>query len=168
MPFRPALVALFAALTPALALAATAPAPLKLSSADRAAAFRAAGFKLAGGKWQACGDPGTAGYAPGAIEWVKDVNGDGLPEALITESSSYCFGNTGTGFSLVSKGPAGKWRLMTASPGMAEMLATRGAGNWPDISVGGPGFCFAVMRWNGRAYAAHRFEYMGKRCNPNR
>jgi hypothetical protein len=37
-------------------------------------------------------------------------------------------------------------------------------GGWPDISVGGPGFCFPVMRWNGRAYVRRRMEYDGKPC----
>ena len=30
--------------------------------------------------------------------------------------------------------------------------------------MGGPGFCFPVWRWNGKAYALNRFEYEGKRC----
>jgi hypothetical protein len=142
--------------------------PLKLSIADTAAAFKAAGFVRRAGKWQGCGDPGTGGYTPGAIEWVRDVNGDGLPEVLINETSTYCYGMTGTGFSLVGKTRAGTWRLILANQGMAELLATKGLNNWPDISVGGPGFCFPVYRWNGKSYLQHRFEYEGKRCRPNR
>ncbi|MFP5403517.1 MAG: hypothetical protein ACLGG2_02365 [Gammaproteobacteria bacterium] len=38
----------------------------------------------------------------------------------------------------------------------------------PDISIGGPGFCFPVVRWNGKACALHRCEYAGKRCKPPR
>ena len=49
---------------------------------------------------------------------------------------------------------------------MPEFLATKGVGGWPDLSLGGPGFCFAVMRWNGRAYVFNRNEYEGKRCRP--
>jgi hypothetical protein len=51
---------------------------------------------------------------------------------------------------------------------MAEFLKTRGADNWPDISVGGPGFCFPVVRWNGKEYKLQRFEYEGKRCKQPR
>jgi hypothetical protein len=51
---------------------------------------------------------------------------------------------------------------------VAEILATKGAGGWPDISVGGPGFCFPVFRWNGTAYANHRLEYQGKPCRAPR
>jgi hypothetical protein len=49
---------------------------------------------------------------------------------------------------------------------MPNFLATKGVGGWPDIEMGGPGFCFPVWRWNGKAYALNRFEYEGKRCKP--
>lgn len=140
--------------------------PMQLSSAERVAAFRAAGFKREGGHWRSCGDPGTTSYTPGAIESVADRNGDGLPEAVITEGSSYCFGMTGSGFALVSKQPGGSWRLISGGPGIANFLPTRGVGGWPDIEIGGPGFCFPVERWNGRAYTLHRHQYQGKRCRP--
>src|SRR5690242_21376232 len=65
---------------------------------DDAAAFKAAGFKLVNGSWQACDDPGSASYVPGQIEQVADLNGDGAPEALITESSAACFGAAGMGY----------------------------------------------------------------------
>lgn len=137
--------------------------PEKLSSADQAAAFKAAGFKLKGKRWQACADP-SSGATPGAIEDVRDLNGDGLPEAIITEGGTYCYGNTGAGYSLVSKQADGSWKLMASGTGMLHVLNTRGTGNWPDIEIGGPGFCFPVERWNGRQYALHRHEYEGKRC----
>lgn len=138
----------------------------QLTQADRTAAFRAAGFTLRGGKWQACGDPGTASYVPGTIEQVADFNGDGQPEAVITEGSGYCFGGTETGYWLVSKRPIGGWTVMSKGQGIALFLKTRGAGNWPDLQIGGPGFCFPVLRWDGRAYVQNRYEYEGKRCRP--
>jgi hypothetical protein len=152
----------------ALAASASADpsAPLQLSAADEAAAFRAAGFTLYGRQWSACGDPGTAGYTPGAIEQVADLNGDGRPEAVLSEGSSYCFGAHGTGYSLVSKRGDGKWALIDEGQGIPSFLTTRGAANWPDMQVGGPGFCFPVMRWDGREYVPNRFEYEGKRCTP--
>lgn len=139
-----------------------------LPAADQAAAFRAAGFTQKGGQWQACGDPGTGSYTPGAIDEVKDLNGDGRPEAVISEGSTYCFGMTGTGYSLVSKGANGEWTLIDQRQGIPAFLSTRGVANWPDIEVGGPGFCFPVVRWNGREYTLNRHEYEGKRCTPPR
>jgi len=62
----------------------------------------------------------------------------------------------------------GSWRKLHGSPGIAEFLKTRGTANMPDLSVGGPGFCFPVLRWNGRAYVQNRWQYDGKPCKPNR
>lgn len=158
-----ALTTWFCAASPALAAAQP------LSAVDSAAAFKAAGFALRGKQWKSgCGDPGTATYSPGTIETVRDLNGDGLPEAVITEGGTYCYGNTGTGFWLVSKQRGGGWRLITSATGIPSFLATKGVGGWPDIEIGGPGFCFPVQRWNGKAYAPQRFQYEGKPCRPNR
>ena len=93
-----------------------------------------------------------------------DLNGDGRPEAIVTEGGTYCYGNTGTGFWLVSQQADGSWKLITNSQGSAEFLKTRGVGGWPDLLIGGPGFCFPVQRWNGKAYIPNRREYEGKPC----
>lgn len=153
---------------PVLALPALG-APPALSSAEQAAAFKAAGFSQRGGHWRSgCDDPGTPSYTPGQIAQVRDLNGDGRPEAVITEGGTYCYGMSGSGFSLVSQQADGSWRLMTSAIGLPDFLASRGAGGWPDIQVGGPGFCFPVMRWDGKAYALHRHEYEGQRCKMRR
>ena len=142
-------------------------APVVLSKADQAALFKAAGFTLKGKEWIAC-DTGDSGapYSPGAIQDAGDLNGVGRPEALVTEGGSYCYGFTGEAFTLLSKQADGSWRVMTANTGIAEFLTTRGVGNWPDISVGGPGFCFPVKRWNGKEYVLNRYQYDGKSCKP--
>jgi hypothetical protein len=140
-------------------------APGGLTPTDEAAAFKAAGFKLQGKRWRACDDP-TATYEPGSISMVRDLNGDGRPEVLITEGGSYCFGNTGYGYSLVSQRADGRWQLITNGTGILTVLDTRGAGGWPDLEIGGPGFCFPVIRWDGRKYALHRHQYNGKSCRP--
>lgn len=158
-------LALAVILTGTAALAAAA--ELHLSDADKTAAFKAAGFKMTGGRWEGCGDPGTASYEAGAIESVADLNGDGRPEAVITEGSVFCYGATERGFTLLSKQGDGTWKTMNSGPGMPNFLATKGAGGWPDIEIGGPGFCFPVERWNGREYRLARHEYKGKPCRPN-
>lgn len=164
--------AMTGAIAVALALAGAAPVAAQprpgLSAADQAAAFRAAGFRLARGKWRNCDDPGTAGYAAGAIEQARDVDGDGLPDAVVTEGSTFCFGMTGTGFAVVSKQPGGAWKLITQSEGVATFLPRRAAKGWPDLEIGGPGFCFPVHRWNGRAYVQNRYQYQGRPCRPPR
>lgn len=152
---------------------ATAPAaaPVLQSGAARdAAIFRAAGFKQTRRGWESgCDDPSAgAAYGAGAIEQVKDLNGDGRPDAVVIESGSYCYGNTGQAFWLVSQQPNGTWKLLHNDTGIAEFLATKGVGGWPDISIGGPGFCFPVVRWNGAAYKFNRNAYEGKPCKSNR
>lgn len=143
-------------------IAAAVPPP------DEAAIFRAAGFTQRAGKWRTDCDESEASYEAGAIETYRDLNGDGRPEAVVTEGGTFCYGNTGTGFRLLSKQPGGNWKVLYESQGMAEFLPSRGADKMPDISVGGPGFCFPVVRWNGKSYEQHRFEYEGKPCRPPR
>jgi hypothetical protein len=155
-------LALFLIASPAFAAAP------QLSAADQQAAFKAAGFTLHGKSWRsACDDPDTASYTPGTIETVSDLNGDGRLEAVVTEGSSYCYGMAGTAFSIVSKQANGRWKVMTSGTGIVSFLPTKGAGGWPDIEIGGPGFCFPVQRWNGREYRLHGYQYEGKICKPS-
>lgn len=142
----------------AIVLAAASPA---LSIPDQAAVFRAAGATRRGARWIICAEDLNASAR---IDLVKDLNGDGRPEAVVSEDGSFCHGAAGTGFTLLSKQANGKWKPMLALSGIPEFLKAKGAGGWPDISVGGPGFCFPVLRWNGRDYANHRREYQGRRC----
>jgi hypothetical protein len=140
-------------------------APANLSPGDEISAFKAAGYTLKGTEWRLCDDP-TPTYTPGTIQDVRDLNGDGLPEAVITEGGTFCYGNTAFGYSLVSKQSDGNWKLITSGTGTPIFLATKGVGGWPDIEIGGPGFCFPVERWNGNVYVLHRHQYEGKLCRP--
>ena len=134
-------------------------------AAEQGAIFKAAGFTRAGAKWHTdCDQADSGDYGPGTIETYEDLNADGRPEAVVTEGSTFCYGNTGTGFWLLSKQASGAWKVLYQSQGMAEFLKTSGANKMPDISVGGPGFCFLVVRWNGKEYVDNRFEYDGKPC----
>jgi len=148
---------------------AAPPAAATLQAGDEAAVFKAAGFKRRGDSWRSdCDDPGTAGYSPGRIDQVADLNGDGLPDVVLSEGGTFCHGDTGQGFWLLARQADGRWKLMTQGTGIAQFLKTKGAQGWPDISVGGPGFCFPVERWDGREYKLQRWEYEGKACKPPR
>lgn len=126
--------------------------------------FAAAGFTRSGGHWAKCGDPGTISYQSGEIADRGDFNGDGQPDAVVVEGGTYCFGMTGMGYTLVSRQPGGQWRIMDERPGILEFLDTHGTDGWPDIEVGGPGFCFPVIDWNGSSYETVRWEYEGEAC----
>jgi len=92
------------------------------------------------------------------------MNGDGRPEAIISEASTFCYGATEAGFAVVSKQVDGTWKLVTKGGGMLTPLATKGVGGWPDLEIGGPGFYFPVQRRNGTEYKFHRRAYEGKPC----
>lgn len=136
-----------------------------LSPADRVAVFKAFGAVQRGGKWIACTEDPYGGAA--GIGEVRDLNGDGRLEVVVTGDGTFCYGHAGTGYGLLSKQANGGWKLMDEGNGIPEFLKTRGKDGWPDISVGGPGFCFPVLRWNGSTYDVHRHEYEGKACKPN-
>lgn len=132
-----------------------------LTLPERAAIFTAAGATKRGARWMICKEDLNASAR---IDLIEDLNGDSRPEAVVSEDGTFCHGAAGTGFVLLSKQPNGSWKSMFASEGIPEFLKTRGVGRWPDISIGGPGFCFPVMRWNGRAYVMNRREYEGRPC----
>ena len=145
----------------ALAAGAAMPTPAELT-----AVHKAAGATRHAAKWVLCAEqPQPEGLR---VDLFRDLNGDGRPEALLTEGGTFCYGSAEAGFALLTKDARGAWRLMTGGSGVPEPLKTKGAGGYPDLSIGGPGFCFPVQRWNGRAYAHQRFEYEGKPCRPQR
>lgn len=143
-------------------LAASVPA------AEQATIFKTAGFAKRGSTWESgnCDGSESESYSPGSIDSYRDLNGDGRPEALVIEGGAICYGTTGMHFWLLSKQVNGGWKLVAEETAMPDFLATKGAGGWPDIQLGGPGFCFRIARWNGSAYVTSRFEYAGKRCKP--
>lgn len=88
---------------------------------------------------------------------VSDMNGDGTSEVLVEYGNSCLSGMAGTTVALFVKGSGG-YRLNLGVPGMvAETMAAMSHG-YPDLLIGGPGFCFAVWRWNGKEYAHLRNE----------
>ena len=86
---------------------------------------------------------------------VTDLNGDGQPEAFVTVQGACMGGMAGAHVDLFIKDKAGRWHSQFGFPGMHTVLETRHLG-YPDIEIGGPGNCFPVWRWNGRAYALHK------------
>jgi hypothetical protein len=135
----------------ALALQASA------SPAERTAIFQAAGFTPTGGRYLMCD-----GSTPLELE-LRDLNGDGRPEAIVTDGGLECYGNTGTGFVLLTRSKNGGWAKMYETPGIPNVLDSRVNG-WAEIEVAGPGFCFPVLQSNGQEYAIARQAYEGRPC----
>ena len=127
------------------------------TGADRVPSFKAAGFAPTAGKYLMCDRRMLLGLE------TRDINGDGRIDALVMDGGLECYGSTESGFALLTCTAAGKWVKLHNSPGIPRFLSTR-ANGWPDLEVGGPGFCFPVLRWNGSEYANHRWQYQGKPC----
>lgn len=138
----------------------------KPTAAAQAAIFKAAGLHKTRRGWESgCDDPSAgAVYEAASIDQYGDVNSDGRPEAVVIEGGTFCYGNTGQAFWIVSRQADGSWKLLYRQTGIATFQKTRGVGGFPDVEVGGPGFCFPVMRWNGKSYLRHRMAYEGKPC----
>lgn len=89
---------------------------------------------------------------------IVDLNGDGQPEVFSSIDGTCMGGVAGTYMDLYIKNKSGQWKAQFGFPGIPEVLKTKNKG-YPDIEIGGPGFCFPVWRWNGQQYSIH------KRCD---
>jgi len=147
--------------TPAAASAVVAAAANDLTVGERSAIFKAAGFAQRSEDWVGCDGNSTASIEK---DDVRDLNGDGKLEAIVTEGGTACYGNTGQGFHLLTQAGPGAWKLLYSSAGIPEFLATK-ANGWPEVEVGGPGFCFPILRWDGKTYVFNRnHEYESGAC----
>lgn len=130
---------------------------VQVPKSEVASIFKAANFKKTKHGWKSNCDTGE-------IIIYKDLNGDGHKDAVIQDSSSMCYGNTGVGYYIVSQQKDGQWKKLFSNSGLPTFLKTKGKDGWPDIENGGPGFCSAIYRWNGQEYVVNRHEYEGKAC----
>ena len=87
-----------------------------------------------------------------------DLDDDGTPEVVVDAGNTCTSGMAGTSVWLFVRDGGGRYRSNLGFPGMiAEVLSTRSLG-FPDLLIGGPGFCFPVWRWDGREYAYLRSD----------
>ncbi len=127
----------------------------ELDESEQAGIFAALGLAVApdgqGFLDTVCGQPA------GTEVQIKDLNGDGASEVLIVYGNTCMSGHAGSSVALFVRGAAG-YEMQLGFPGAdAEPLETGNLG-WPDLRIGGPGFCFPIWRWNGSAYAYDRDE----------
>ncbi len=88
----------------------------------------------------------------------RDLNADGTDEVLVQYGNTCLFGMAGTSVLLFVRDADGSFRQHLGLPGMIAEVRSEGAQGWPDLLIGGPGFCFGVWRWSGSTYEHHKNE----------
>jgi hypothetical protein len=84
-----------------------------------------------------------------------DLNGDGVVEVFVLGGNSCMSGMDGSTITLWIKDAAGNYAMNLGFPGGGwTVLETSNLG-FPDLSIGGAGFCEAVWRWDGTTYQHH-------------
>jgi len=115
-----------AAATLAWGGAALAQATPQERAREAAAMIAAAGFRIQGNQiFNGCGRPSQP--RPSAV----DMNGDGRPEAVITDVDPVCYGPAGQQFWVIQKRGPASWTLLGGGEGRFKALETRTAG-WRD------------------------------------
>jgi hypothetical protein len=95
---------------------------------------------------------GSCGQPAGASVEFRDMNADGRQEVLVIFGNSCTSGHTGSSAVLFIRDAAGNLQANLGFPAAsADPLPEKNQG-YPDLLIGGPGFCFGVWRWNGTAY----------------
>ncbi len=76
----------------------------------------------------------------GEITTYKDLNGDGLKDAIISDADSTCYGREMVGYHIISQQKKGIWKMIVENRGIPTFLDTRGKDGWPDLINAGSGF----------------------------
>lgn len=120
------------------------------NAAERGQVFGATGLVVApDGKSfidGTCGQPASA-----SIEF-RDMNADGKQEALVIFGNTCTSGHAGSSALLFIRNPAGNLQAQLGFPAASAGPLPEKNEGYPDLLIGGPGFCFGVWRWNGAAY----------------
>ena len=92
----------------------------------------------------------------GAVDFetrVVDLNQDGHPEVIVIAGNTCTSGIAGSSAFLFVKSTAGQYVMNLGFPASdVEPLVSKSRG-FPDLLIGGRGFCHPVWRWNGKKYA---------------
>ena len=97
-------------------------------------------------------DKDSRDYPFGVSVMPTDMNKDGKEEIFITYGNSYTSGNAGSSVVLFIKNSSAVYEMNLGFPGMTPDVLTTISKGYPDLLVGGPGFEFPVLRWNGKLY----------------
>ena len=89
------------------------------------------------------------------VVYPVDMNKDGKEEIFVGLGSTALFGDIGQTFFIFIKQGTTYVQHGEISGGLPVVLTSTNLG-YNDILIGGPGFEYPVLRWNGSKYALHR------------
>ncbi|MDH4048372.1 MAG: hypothetical protein OEW68_08590 [Gammaproteobacteria bacterium] len=95
-------------------------------------------------------DPNCGDIEP--VTEVVDLNGDGSYEVFITWGNSCLSGHAGRSLTLFVKDRSGKYQYQLGFPAAGYDALERGVDGFPELLLGGPGFCFPIWAWDGDNY----------------
>jgi hypothetical protein len=84
-----------------------------------------------------------------------DLNGDGIPEAFVLGGNGCTSGMDGSNLTLFIQDAGGTWVTNLGFPAGGWTKLETGNLGFPDLAIGGAGFCEAVYRWDGSMYQHH-------------
>jgi hypothetical protein len=130
--------------------------PGKLSETERLEIYKKLGLKV-GADGKTLVDDSCGQEVSSEVD-IRDLNGDGVDEVLITYGNTCLSGMAGSSVVLFIKEKSGHYKSELGFSGViAEERKAKSPG-YPDLLIGGPGFCFPVWHWNGKAYVHLRDE----------
>ena len=84
-----------------------------------------------------------------------DLNGDGIVEVFVLGGNTCTSGMDGSTITLWIKDAEGTYAMNLGFPGGGWTVLETSNMGYPDLSIGGAGFCEAVWRWDGTMYQQH-------------
>ena len=84
-----------------------------------------------------------------------DLNGDGVVEVFVLGGNSCTSGMDGSTITLWIKNADGGYAMNLGFPGGGWTVLETVSMGYPDLAIGGAGFCEAVWRWDGTSYQQH-------------
>ena len=94
----------------------------------------------------------SCGLPVGAAVEFSDWNGDGNQEVLVIAGNTCTSGMAGSSVFLFIKDSTGTYLPSLGFPASSATPESTANLGYPDLLIGGPGFCFPVWRWDGTAY----------------
>jgi hypothetical protein len=88
----------------------------------------------------------------------EDLNRNGVSEVRVEVASICLFGGTGVGTTLFVRDGSGRFRANLGFPGLVTAMLSSQRGGFPDLRIGGMGFCEAIWGWDGSEYVHIRNE----------